>query len=323
MAGDEETDRRKFLLQFFRCRPARHLRCANGHGRLGGGSSEHVLLARQTLIFIGLRRREDRFDTGKSDGALGADVVERTGADQGFKGASIDELGIDALTEIAEIAESFRASRLDDRLRGLATHALDGRQRVTDRALSRLEQHARAVDRRRLELDRKPRALLPVFCELVGVRHFMGHRRCEEFYRVVGLEISRLIGEKRVRGGMRFVEAVFGKFGAGVEHGLGGRRRDGAGLSALEKAATLGIHLRLDLLAHGAAQEIGFRKAVAGELARDLLHLFLIGDDAESLAQKRLELGVKNLDALAAELTGAVDGDVRHRDPADRAPRAR
>ena len=54
----------------------------------------------------------------------------------------LTSFGIDALTEIAEIAESFRASRLHDRLRGLATHALDGRQRVTDRALSRLEQHA-------------------------------------------------------------------------------------------------------------------------------------------------------------------------------------
>ena len=47
------------------------------------------------------------------------------------------------------------------------------------------------------------------------------------------------------------------------------------------------ISLRI-LLAHRAAQDVGFAEAVAGEIARDLLHLLLIGDDAVGRLQDRL-----------------------------------
>ena len=39
-----------------------------------------------------------------------------------------------------------------------------------------------------------------------------------------------------------------------------------------------------DLLAHGAAQHVGFAERIAGQLLRDLHHLFLVDDDAVGLA---------------------------------------
>jgi hypothetical protein len=54
-------------------------------------------------------------------------------------------------------------------------------------------------------------------------------------------------------------------------------------------------------------------EAVAGKVASDLLHLLLIGDDAECFLENRLKLGMQIFDALFAELTRAIDGDVRHR----------
>ncbi len=80
-----------------------------------------------------------------------------------------------------------------------------------------------------------------------------------------------------------------------------------------EEPAALGRHLGLDLLAHGAAEQVGLGEAVAGEIAGDLLHLLLIGDDAVGRREDRLELGVQVFDRLAAELARAIGGDVGHR----------
>src|ERR1700752_4390084 len=112
---------------------------------------------------------------------------------------------------------------------------------------------------------------------------------------------------------MRFVETVFGEFGAGIEDGLRRRGRNAASLRPFEEAAALRVHLGLDLLSHGAAQEIGFREAVAGGVARRLLDLLLIRAETEGLAQKRLELGVENLDTLTPKLARAIDRNIGHR----------
>ena len=79
------------------------------------------------------------------------------------------------------------------------------------------------------------------------------------------------------------------------------------------KAVALRRHLLLVLLAHGAAQDIGLAETVAGEIARDLLDLFLIGDDAVGRAQDRLELRMQVIGALVAELARAIGRDIRHR----------
>jgi hypothetical protein len=54
------------------------------------------------------------------------------------------------------------------------------------------------------------------------------------------------------------------------------------------ETVALRVHLRLDLLAHGAAQQVGFAERVAGQHLRDLHHLLLVDDDAVGLLQDRL-----------------------------------
>src|SRR5947209_5907433 len=70
---------------------------------------------------------------------------------------------------------------------------------------------------------------------------------------------------------------------------------------AAHETLALRRHLRLDLLAHGATQEIGFAKRVTRQDLRDLHHLFLIDDDAVRLLQNRLHL---RMDVIGVDLAG-------------------
>ena len=60
----------------------------------------------------------------------------------------------------------------------------------------------------------------------------------------------------------------------------------------------LGVHLGLDLLAHGAAQQVGAAQAVARHLLGDLHHLFLVDDDALRLVEDVVDGGVQRLARL-------------------------
>ncbi len=73
------------------------------------------------------------------------------------------------------------------------------------------------------------------------------------------------------------------------------------------------LHFAADLLSHRAPQQVGFAERIAGENLRGLHHLFLIDDDAEGLAQDRLELGMNIIRLLQAVLARAIGRDVRHR----------
>ena len=133
-------------------------------------------------------------------------------------------------------------------------HALDRADGIEDLAVPRIEDRIGLVDRRRHHLDAVLDRVAPEFIELVGIAHIERHGRRDELLRVVGLEISRLVGDEAVGRRMRLVEAVFGELGAGVENRIGQRAGDAVLLlGALEETAALRIHFRLDLLAHGAA----------------------------------------------------------------------
>ena len=81
----------------------------------------------------------------------------------------------------------------------------------------------------------------------------------------------------------------------------------------VDEALALRVHLGVDLLAHGAAQQVGFAERIAGQHLRDLHHLLLVDDDAVGLLQDRLEHRMEVLRLLVAVLAGAVGRDVRHR----------
>src|SRR5262249_56376539 len=79
------------------------------------------------------------------------------------------------------------------------------------------------------------------------------------------------------------------------------------------ESTALLLHLATDLLSHRPAQQIGFAERVAGKDLSRLHHLLLIDDDAEGLAQDRLELGMDVVRLLHAVLARTIRGDVGHR----------
>ena len=112
---------------------------------------------------------------------------------------------------------------------------------------------------------------------------------------------------------MALVEAVVGELRQKIED-LGGQVLLQAGLDrALHETVALGVHLGLDLLAHGAAQKVRFAERIARQRLRHLHHLFLVDDDAMRLGQEGLHAGMEIGRLLQPELAAAIGRDVVHR----------
>ena len=92
------------------------------------------------------------------------------------------------------------------------------------------------VDRRRLDANAHAARFLGEAVELVGVADIERHRGGQELDRVIGLEIGGLIGDQRIGGGVRFVEAVAGEFGHQLEDELGAAAVDALADGALDEA---------------------------------------------------------------------------------------
>ncbi len=112
---------------------------------------------------------------------------------------------------------------------------------------------------------------------------------------------------------MALVEAVGGELRDLVEDGAGEALREPARHRAGDENVALLVHLRLDLLAHRAPQQVGGAERVAREIAGDLHHLLLVDDDAVGLLEDRLQHRVRVFRVLAAVLDGDVARDVVHR----------
>ena len=149
--------------------------------------------------------------------------------------------------------------------------------------------------------------------ELVGVADIEGHRRRQELDGVVGLEVSGLVSDQGIGRGVGLVEAVAREFGDELENIFGARPVHTVGHGTFDEARLLRRHLLLDLLAHGAAQEIRFAEREARQLARDLHHLLLIDDDAVSLLEDRLDQRMQIIGCLASMLPVHVGVDIVHR----------
>src|SRR3546814_3421774 len=80
-----------------------------------------------------------------------------------------------------------------------------------------------------------------------------------------------------------------------------------------DEGVALRVHLRLDLLAHRAAQQVGAAEAIAGEDLRRLHHLFLIDEDAIGLGQYAFEQRMRIGDRLAFVLARAEQRTIVHR----------
>ncbi|KPQ09879.1 MAG: hypothetical protein HLUCCA09_02175 [Rhodobacteraceae bacterium HLUCCA09] len=112
---------------------------------------------------------------------------------------------------------------------------------------------------------------------------------------------------------MGLVEAVIGELVEKVPHLLRLGLVDALLLRALQELGALGVHRRLDLLAHGPAQEVGAAERIARHLLRDLHHLFLVDDDALRLVEDVVDQRVDALALPEPVLDLAILGNVLHR----------
>ena len=217
--------------------------------------------------------------------------VEGAGLGHALQRPLVENARIDPPREIGERRERAVAAHRLDMLDRRPPDILERRQRVEDVAVPHQEIDARAVHHGRRGSRSEPLRLAAEHLQLVGIADIERHRGGQELDRIVGLEIGGLVGDERIGGGVRFVEAIAGELGHQLENIIGLRRLDALGLGARHEALLLRIHLRLDLLAHGAAQEIGFAQRIARQDLGDLHHLLLIDDDAVGLLEDRLEQG--------------------------------
>ena len=205
------------------------------------------------------------------------------------------------------------AALLYDVSRGRLPHILQRGKSIADIAALRLELDRRLVHRRRQDRDAPPLGLAREAVELVGVGHVERHGGGEELLAMVRLEIGGLIGDQRIGGGVALVEAVARELRDQLEDVARAGLLDAFLQRAFHEARALRIHLGLDLLAHGAAQEVGFAEAVARQHLRELHHLLLVDDDAVGLFQDRLGERMQVVRLLDAVLAVDVSLDVVHR----------
>ena len=317
MGGDVEADRLGLVGQAFEQGPIRHVGQPEGFISLRI-SPEQADLAGAALLGAGLGATEDRLSPGHHLGAVLLQAFEGAGAGQVLDLHLVEQLGVHPPGEVGQRGEGpLGITGLHQILHRRFADALHGGQGEADRLLAlgrRLDAEfgAGAVDVGRQDRDAEPRAFLHVAGELVGVRQIQRHRGGEEGDGVVRLQPGRLVADQRIGGRVGFVEAVVGEALHQVEDLGGLLRRDAAALGAVAEDLALGFHLRADLLAHGAAQQVGGAEAVAGQVLRDLHDLFLIDHDAVGLGQDVHDRRMRRLPRLA-QLARAIGRDVRHR----------
>ena len=93
----------------------------------------------------------------------------------------------------------------------------------------------------------------------------------------MGLQPRGLVSDNGIRGSVRFVEAVAGKFFQQIKNFIGLRGRDVVGfLAALDKRLVLLGHFGNLLFSHCTSQQIRAAERVASEQLCGLHHLLLI-----------------------------------------------
>jgi hypothetical protein len=292
MAGEEEAQRRLFVHQLFalassaalrhsaRCLPVRRRPCRTGRPAWRCARPARPLPA----------RRRPRPAAWRDDHRC----VEGAGADQRLDHAPVHHALVDAAAEIEQVRKRpARVTRLEDHRQRRLAGALDRAQTVADGlAVHRAEADAAVVDVRRQEdqavVDRRPcRRTAPCRCwpfpRTASPRH--------EGRRVVLLEPAGVVGDQRIGGGVRLVEAVAGELLHGVEDFVGRASPIAFAFGAGDEDLALLGHLLGLLLAHRATQQVGAAQAVTGRDLRRLHHLFLVHHDAVGVGQHRLQAG--------------------------------
>ena len=231
------------------------------------GPSPSALGAEQRVLHGGHARLLGAFDgdtrRGEQTGAVVVDAVEGAGTDQRLQHAPVDDALVHAPAELEQPPEGpALPARVDDRLDGRFAGALDGAQSIADRGLpDRHEAVVRSVDVGRQDLEAVVDAVLDQLVHLVGVIHQRREVGGHESSGMMRLHVGGLVGDQRVGGCVRLVEAVAGELLHQVEQLIGLAPGQTVALGAGDEDVAVRGHLLRLLLAHGPPQQIGARPA--------------------------------------------------------------
>ena len=241
------------------------------------------------FLFVGknARRASERaLNLRKQTCARLSKRIARTSFNQCFQWFFCQRATVNAFTKFGQCFEfSAFVARFQNRLDRCFADALDCGHAKTNRfAVARgREENAALIHIRLQNFDAKFSRLGNVFGKFFRVRHVVCHHGAEKFDGIIRLQICGLIRDDGIRGGVRFVETVAGKFFQHVENLVRFCRRNFIGRrTAFDKRLALLLHF-LDLLfAHRAAQQIRRAERKASEQLRRLHDLLLINQDAVS-----------------------------------------
>ena len=127
------------------------------------------------------------------------------------------------------------------------------------------------------------------------------------------LEISGLVGDEGVRGGVRFGEPVACELFHQLKELLRFGRKDAVPARAGQEFLAHRHHVLGFLLAHGAPQDVRLTQAESGDAGGNLDHLLLVNDHAVSFLENVLQLRQVVGHALAAHLARDEIVDHAHR----------
>ena len=150
--------------------------------------------------------------------------------------------------------------------------------------------HAALVHIGRQHFDSLGPRLVDVLAEFRGIGHVVRHHGAVKLHRIIRFQISRLIRDDGVGGGVGFVEAVAGKFFEQIEDLVGLVFGNMVLLLAtFDKDGALLGHLFDFLFSHGAPEHVRRSERVAGQHLRRLHHLLLINHDPVGLTADWLQ----------------------------------
>ncbi len=257
MAGEEEANG----VQLARQPIGRHPRFGSAkldRRRRPRRAGEEVVLAAALVFQRPGAGGHDAIDIGEGGCPVDAELIERAGGGERLQRALVDQTRVYGAGERRNVAEGPALGSLGTDMIDCLTPDITQRgKRIADGAVAREEACLREVHRWRLDANPHAPGFLGEAVELVGVADVERHGGRQELDRVVGLEIRGLIGDQRICGSVRLVEAVAREFGDQLEDELGAAAIHTLANGALDEAVPLLRHLLLDLLAHGAAEQIG------------------------------------------------------------------
>ena len=301
MAAEKISQRGFFLQQGFLFAPARRI---NQFFRAAVEffAKQSSLTASARYAVSGAERRAHRCQQTRT---VVVQVIKRTGLDQSFQHAAIQETFVDAPHQIKQaFVRAFGFALCNNGANRCLATAFDRAQTITNlRCAYRFKTIYRLIDVGRQHLQPVIAAVLIKNSHLVGIRHLGRQRRGHELRRVIRFEPRSVVCDQRVSCGVRFVEAVFGELFHQVEQAFCDFGIDAAFGCAFQKNRALYRHFFGLFLAHRAPQHVRAAEAVAGEYLRDQHHLLLIDDDAVSRFQHRLKIDMEIFRLLLALFT--------------------